>query len=698
MKKVVTVLTFIFMMICISKVEAYSDTKTIDRTKENLENLVEIKVSEDEDTWEFINTDKYTAENMVMYKIGNEDASDSGTYIQYLTYNSKIKRIIKNGYGEKEASEYELNNENDLYLATKIALDCLENNIEPEKINEHYRANSLLSNDLKTRAENIISGAKKILEIGINGNETYYRNLAFSINGEIEKDNVKDNYYCQLYNLEIKGAGCDSCQIEDTGESSIDYVIANAETSEEQKDFTESENQFKILIPEENGHGDFTIKFKITANFLGENFYIGTDWSNKYIVFAKNEAEEKTLSTELHNRRSTLALNFIDEETEENIYGINVEVDGKSDFVSSYQNIVKTDIPESTVHVKVTSIPKDYEIEKTDYYIDIVYNEDHVETIKLKHKKGKVEVTTNAGEAEYEIYDTGYKKIIPHVIQEDGTIYIAQINTGKYKLKQISVNSQYELAKDIEFTIKHNETTKITVQNELKKVEEDEEEDRDEELEQEDKDTNPKEDRDDEKEKQDELDKENDNKENTQKEEDQKNNNKVEENKEQSKDEDKSKEEINDNEKQETEEKEEPEDKENEIVKEEQKPNLDKDNIDDNKEIEETAEEDTEEKSEEKLEENPEENSDNKNNDVQEDDEEPKDENNENNNSNTENLKEEESNESNQNKNIEKLPRTGDDYFIIKLIFMNLILFTFCIFILKIQTARKAKQSAYSKF
>ena len=344
--------------------------------------------------------------------------------------------------------------------------------------------------------------------------------------------------------------------------------------------------------------------------------------------------EEKRLFAELHNRNSTLALNFIDEETEENIYGIKVEVDEQLNFIDPYQNIVKTDIPESMVHVKVISLPKDYEIENEDYDIRIVYNENHVETIKLKHKKGKVEVTTNAGDAEYEIYDAESNKIIPYVIQDDGNIYIAQINTGEYRLKQINVNSKYELAKDIEFTIEHNETTRIMVHNELKESEEDERNKENDQLEQEDKDTNPK---------------ENENKENTQKEvEEEKSNDKVEENKTQSKDEGKNKDEIKDNKN------EEQEGKENEIDKEEQKPNLDEDNKDDIKEIEE------------KLEEKPKETD---NNGIK--------------------IQEEIKNEETKEEDIEKLPRTGNDYFIIKIIFTNLILFTFCILILKKQTARK---------
>ena len=719
MKKKVTIIAFILILFCISKVQAFSDGNTIKRTEEKLEDLIETKTSEDEDTWKFIDAKKYTEENnnMIIYKIGNEEASEEETYLQYLTYDQKIKRIIKNGYKEKDPNEYGLSNENDLYLATKIALDCLENNKQKEDIDKFYRPGSLLTNDLKTRAENIIEAAKEILDIGINGTKTYSRSIGFGPIGEIEKDNIREGYYSQLYKVDIEGEGCRGYKVEEIGENSLKYIIANADTSEEQKEFSIIENQFKILIPEEHKHDDFTIEFKLTSDFLGENFYIGTDWTNKYIVFAKEE-EKKELSTKLYNRRSTLAINFIDEETSKNVYGVAVEVDGQDNYISEYNNIVKRYIPKSTVHVKVKTLPDDYEIENTEYDIEIVYNEEHVETLKLKHKKGKVEVTTNVGGGVYEIYDLDSNKIVPHIEQDDGNVYIANINTGKYSLKQISVNDEYELANDIEFEVKHNETTKITVENTLKeKIKEDEEDKEDAEDDRIDaEDENDKKEESEENhetEKPNETEKEQENGPSIPKEEEKDSQDNIENNSPEEENQDN----IKPNEKEENNRQEEGEKKPNleettqdkiEEPKEDKDKNKEDTNNSDNKQ-EDFSKEDSQDKEPEnnieveKEEPKKEENSVYDTNDTEEQEESRKDNiendnkedlNNEQDKGNSNIIEQEESDEeirqNNFDENIETLPRTGNDYFYIKLIFTNLLLFTFLIFLLnKKQTARK---------
>ena len=190
-RKIALIFTFVLLMFCMSEVQAFSRGDSVNPRKETFESLIETKVTESEETWENANFDKYSIDDAIIYKIGNKEEKSNEVYLQYLTFDAKVQRAIKNGYLEKNFELYGLSSDNELYMATKIALDCLENGKGVEDIDDFYRP-KFLDDTKKTKAENIINAAKEILNIAINGKDTYSYGLGFGIVGEIQKDSVKE--------------------------------------------------------------------------------------------------------------------------------------------------------------------------------------------------------------------------------------------------------------------------------------------------------------------------------------------------------------------------------------------------------------------------------------------------------------------------------------------------------------------------
>ena len=126
------------------------------------------------------------------------------------------------------------------------------------------------------------------------------------------------------------------------------------------------------------------------------------------------------------------------------------------------------------------------EIKSNDNYIilqDIVnieakYNKVTETTLMNEHKKGDVRIykvdkdnnKITLGGVEFELYSEEFAKVIDtYTTNQDGEIMIKGLRTGNYKLHETATNKWYNLAEDKNIVVEWDETTSITVENELKK-------------------------------------------------------------------------------------------------------------------------------------------------------------------------------------------------------------------------------------
>ena len=406
------------------------------------------------------------------------------------------------------------------------------------------------------------------------------------------------------------------------------------------------------------------------------------------------------------NRNSSLRVFVVESATQERLPNVTVKVEEietgiSGEYTTKEDGIAYIDkIGAGEVKITVVAVPDEYKINPMEFIIEIKENRDETYAIGLNHKTGQLLIKSEAGTTLY-IYNDKNVLQSQHGIGEEKHIYLSYMNTGKYILKKVSNINGEEVTEISEFIVKENSLCEVDLtKKEIDIVPNEPEEDK----ENENNSTEEKPDDTEIKEEEDIPIEEDDNKEENNQNEDNKSEEEVEnkepekeENPEEIKDnlegvtEEQEKEEIEDSQKdkdestqenQQTEEKE--ENKNNMNKNEEQKENNHKDN-----QIEENDKDKTEEEINIKEDENNEKIENNKSEESKEDKIKTEEKHEEDNKiANTEKIKEETTEEQLvlevEKVSTKKLPRTGEDYFIVKVIIADLILFILFLLILSL--------------
>lgn len=462
-KKVFMIFAFILFVFGITKVQAVSKGDVIKPKVKELEKLIQTNIS---GKWEYLKVEEYSANGMPIYKIGNKEEIVDTLIIDDEKGDKKLKNIIKSGYKSKSLLELGVDTDEDAYIATKIAIDCIYNNYSEEIVDTYYRIGENLEENKKTKAKKILNLVKKLLK---NANDE--KNIYIIINriGNLEIDDVRDNYCSQTYEVKLKEADLLNYEIIKKEQSNIEYFIADIGTGESKESFDASNPKFKVMIKDEDKSKKFEIHMSIKAYFNEDKIFVGAKGENKYIINAKIE-ENKNFSFTIFNGESNVAINFIDEETKEKVYGCIVQIDNKNYIIDNEDKILFYGLGEGCVFANFVYIPNEYISPKDGYKIDVQDKENHIENIELKRKKGSLLVETNLKASKYEVYNLKSECIGEYITDEKGSIYIDKIDIGEYILKNKEVATGYKLVDDIRFSIKYDITKKINIINEKKNV------------------------------------------------------------------------------------------------------------------------------------------------------------------------------------------------------------------------------------
>lgn len=466
-KKIYIILTLIWLIFGITKVKALSKNEKINITKESLETII---VTKEEGIWKDLNIERYIKENLTIYKIGNNNLSKNEITVGSSLADDRIKRIIKGKDREKIFYESRITSEKDKYIATKIAIDSISNGYAVSEIKNNYKAKENLSEIVEIRANNIIRASEKLADLGYTGKEKFQNITGLAKMGEFSKDDIKKNYSSQKYKIDAEGVKLTGYRIIEKSDSKINYYIANEKSSEEQETFGENDRAFKIMVPEEEIKDIFNIVLKVELYYEVDRFFNGTDGT----IILSRESKSGVMDAELRNKYSKLSLNFVDEETGNNIYGCTAEIQGNIYEINENNQEIRNDILKSDVSIKILDMPDKYYVENEEYIIELNHQKHYIENVILKRKKGNLEITTEAGNATYEIYDDKQKQIGTYETNEEGKVYIENIEIGNYTIKQIKVKEGYKLANDNIIPILHGETCYVTIINEEEEIDSEE--------------------------------------------------------------------------------------------------------------------------------------------------------------------------------------------------------------------------------
>lgn len=472
-KKISIAFALIWFIFGITKVNALTQQENIKIQKNEIidfKGIIETKIN---GQWEEFHINQYEAADMVIYEIGNNSAGANILTIGQKqetdsanTVNSKLVRILRYGYGYGDEKGFELT-QDELYLATNMAINCMKKQYLEGTVGNYYRAKSGLDANKKEKISHIIEVANRLLSIGYSGEEMPKERIEVLEKGEFSRDKQKENFYSQTYEVRTKGVDLEEFAIDYSSDSPIHYYIGD-ENGEEMSRFVAPERNFKIMIPEEEAEEICELKVGINVTYQADRLFSATGNGKQYLVYGKAR-ERKTVETSYDNKYSTLTINLVDEDTGEKLYGSIIEAKyTRITFVKENQRLEEK-FGKEVIPIRIVWLPGDYIIPETDYMVELGYKEERTETIKVTHYKGKLLVKTNVSGASYRLYNANHE-YQEYITDDVGDIYIENLRTGTYTLKQIEVPIGYEIAEEVEFRVTSYEPTVIKVENKKKEI------------------------------------------------------------------------------------------------------------------------------------------------------------------------------------------------------------------------------------
>lgn len=435
-------------------------------------------------TWSYIiTTFVYYEENGVQYPayclnrdlpgVGGSGIPDYTVDITKVMDDVRIWRVAINGYPYQTPEALGVANKFDAFVATKQAIYSI---IYGTDATTYYRGGD-------SRGEAIKNAVVRLVDIGRNGTQT-------PANTDITVEKVNNfyedgNYYSQEYRI---NAPVETSQYTITSTaglpsgSRITDLAGNEKTT-----FSGSEN-FKVQIPKDKLSSDINAiinvkgKSKTYPVFYGATRIPGTqDYLVTYDPFG-----DTTGRANLNIKTNTGKLQIIktDDETFEPIANVTfglyttdgTEVArattnsaGIAEFNNLYQN---------SYVVKELATNENYILNEIDFDVNVSFNKTTQIEVENEHKKGNVKIykvdkdnnKITLGNVEFDLYSEEFDKVIgTYYTDVNGEIYIEGLRTGNFSLIEKNTGKWYNLAENTEIKVEWNETTNVTIENELKK-------------------------------------------------------------------------------------------------------------------------------------------------------------------------------------------------------------------------------------
>ncbi len=401
---------------------------------------------------------------------------EAGSYdvdIKEILGNDQIWRAVKNGYPYKSASELGLTSDYDAFTVTKMAIYCLLGQSD---------INLFSADEDDEEGKKMLEILKHLVNIGRNGKETQKTSLKIQKEGNLKEE---DKYYTFQYKV-TSSVSLKKYQIKEIYSMPEGTIITDVNNNIK-KEFSGTE-KFKVKIPKEKFINDISGKISIKAEsktypiFYGKTRIEGTQ---DYIVTGDTYGyKEAEIDVNIKTNTGKIKIYKKDSENKKPVEGVKFALlDSKLNIIEE----VKTDsngeacfenlYPGSYI-LKEIETNKMYEINNQDFKINVEHNKTSNIDIENNHTKGslkiyKVDKDNNniaLGNIGFDLYSDEFKKIIgTYYTNENGEINIEKIRTGTYSLIEKQTNKWYNITKIDKIEIKKDETTTITVENELKK-------------------------------------------------------------------------------------------------------------------------------------------------------------------------------------------------------------------------------------
>jgi len=445
--------------------------------------------------WYFYCIDKKDKEKCPAFCMETEKRNFTSNYELYdvevdREKNKSIWRILEKGYMGSNYKIWNLENDDDFYVATNIALHSLLYETAPK--DKYILGNTSIDGntveEIQRRGKKVLEVAQTLYEYGISGTQTLTTpQISITKKGkEIEQNIQNINYYIQTYEVKAnKNLKSYEVEIQNfpTGTK-----ILNSQ-NKEQIEF--SENFFKIAIPinqiKEDIKGNIQIRnAKLQTNTIFHCRSYSKETQN-YVTYTTNyEILNTSIVLEIKSNTCSLQIEKIDKQTKKPIANVTFEIrDEKSNKIAKVTTNEKgiaelNNIYHKTITIKEIKVPEPYILSNEEKQVELQMKKTSTVIFENEKKSGKIEIhkvdkqnnEIKLENVEFELLDENHNIVEKLITDKNGYAISKEHPIGEYYIKEVKTNENYILDnKEIKIQIKHNEMQTLNLQNEpIKKV------------------------------------------------------------------------------------------------------------------------------------------------------------------------------------------------------------------------------------
>lgn len=415
--------------------------------------------------------------------------------LKNLVNDERCWRVLKNGYPYKSPEELGVENEQDAYLVTKMALYAMLRGNNESDIRSKYRPGEdrIAGQDMdetRRRGEQVINAICNLVNIGNNSNEKmqYTNNLSIKTLGSFTESQSNKDYYYQAMKV-TSNVECTEYSIKSTSGFPEGTIITNKDGNE-QSTF-KGGDEFRIMVPKKSLIEDFSGNVTVTATCRNYPMYYAECKEGNYQNYilccdSLSKDVEATGSVDVKISKSKLKISKVDKDTKEAIAGVKFSIkykDGKD--IGTYTTDENGSISFNNLHqgqvvIKEVESAKNYEVMTGEKVLDIGYNDSKEITIENEMKKSQIKVIKVDADnnqiriqgAKFEIYDEAGNVIKTIVTNQNGEAKVEGLPINKkYRIKEIETAKDYILSSDeVTIELKENEIKNVTFRNKRKQT------------------------------------------------------------------------------------------------------------------------------------------------------------------------------------------------------------------------------------
>ena len=414
-------------------------------------------------------------------------------YTEYNTTLSKetdnaIWRILNKGYMGSKYSTWNLECDDDLYSATKIALHSYKDGINPKGKyilgNRSVDGNSV--EEIQRRGVKVLDVAETLYNYGLTGSEGYTPpKITIATVGDRRIETRDDQKYL------VQDYKVNSNKSLKSYKVSIDSFTDRTKVlnSSNKKCVEVNDNLFKISIPIDDINADFTGNIHVyDAQVKTDPIYYAKssiEGAQSYVTYTDGYELART-STTLNTRANTASLEIvkIDAETKKAIPNVVFEIKDENgislgNYTTNQNGIIKIEnLKQGVIKIKEIKVDDKYIMDSEEKTVELEWGKLSKIEISNERKKGDIKISKTDFDnrkiklegVEFEIYNSKRELVTTAVTDNNGEAFIDDLDIGTYIIREVKTNEEYILdLEDKEVEIKWNRQTILEVENKHKK-------------------------------------------------------------------------------------------------------------------------------------------------------------------------------------------------------------------------------------